>query len=102
MVLICFQLAATVLYGQIEVDLYFKSDCDNSIIRLEFELLSLDDTIENFQSKNGIAFVPTKGKYLVSSEHPWSNDRSGLFSDVVLVTGPAKQTDTLNIPKIKF
>ncbi len=100
--IILFQFIATTVYGQITVDLYFNSDCDNSINRLEFDLLNLNDTTDNIQSKNGIAIVPTKGKYLLTSQHDWADDRIGLFSQVIIVTDPIKQTDTLNIPKIKF
>ncbi|MGC3945543.1 MAG: hypothetical protein QM762_13670 [Chryseolinea sp.] len=99
---ICFLFSETMLCGQIKVRIYFQSDCDNSIHCLEFELLNLDDTVHDIQSKNGIAIVPSKGKYMLTSHHSWADDRIATFSQTISIDNSIEQTDTLNIPKIKF
>jgi len=99
---ICFQFLTTFLFGQIGVELYFKSDCDNSVNRLEFELMNLNDSVFYIDSKNGIAIVPTKGQYLLTSYHSWAVGRIGSFSQTISIQDSIEQTDTLSIPKIKF
>jgi len=97
-VIICFQFIAIAAFGQIELNLYFQSDCDQSVVRLEFDLIGLNDTITDIRSKNGIAMVPSTGKYLLTAEHTWADDRIGFFSHFIHVSDTIRQTDTLRIP----
>jgi len=102
--LIGFQFLTTTLYGQIQVELYFKNSCDNSIIKLDFELRNtekIDSTVfPLIESNKEFAVVPTQGTYHVTSNYLWDN-LIGMFDDVIEINSSKKQVDTINIPRIK-
>jgi antitoxin component YwqK of YwqJK toxin-antitoxin module len=100
-VVILFTFSLSSLFGQTEVELYFKNDCDNSIKRLEFELLNLNDSKEIIESKNGIALLKNKGLYLLTSYYE-RGDMVGSFNHTIQINDLNRLVDTLNIPKIKF
>jgi hypothetical protein len=99
-ILILFTFSLTGLYGQAEVELYFQNDCDNSIKKLEFELLNLNDSNETIVSKNGIAVLKNTGSYLLTSYYAWGN-LVGSFNHTIQIEDK-RLADTLNIPRIKF
>lgn len=92
---------ATNLHGQIVIELYFKNDCDNSIVRLEFELIDLNNILDDYESKHGIATLQDTGAYLLTSHYEWG-DKVGSFSQAIQVNSFDGLVDTINIPKIKF
>jgi len=100
-ILIVFAFSVTSLYGQTEIELYFKNDCDNSISKIEFELLNLNGSREDMVSKNGIAVLKNKGTYLLTSYYVW-RDMVSSFNHTIQIEDFKKLVDTLNIPRIKF
>ena len=100
--LILISVSVPSLYGQIEVELYFKNDCNNTISRLEFDLFNLDNKTDRTQSKDGIAIVLTKGTYHLSSNYIWGDNMVGMFDHTINIEDPVRQVDTLIVPMIKF
>jgi len=94
-------LTITKGYGQIEVELYFKDDCDNSIRRLEYQMFNLDKPGSHFESSNSKVRVPSKGSYLISSSYSNGNKVS-TFDLKLEITDFQFLVDTLSIPRIKF
>jgi hypothetical protein len=99
-------LSLTNLYGQIEIELYFKNTCDNSISKLEFELLNLNVAKDNLQSdirsEKGVAIVPAAGIYYLTSNFVWGDNMVGMFDQIINIKDSPKQVDTLDVPAIKF
>jgi len=99
-------LSLTNIYGQIEIELYFKNSCDNSISKLDFELKNLnlvrDYLKPDIKAENGIAIVPGVGKYYLTSSLVWGDNMVGMFDQTIEITDSPKQIDTLYIPAIKF
>lgn len=90
------------LSAQTELKLYYRDNCKQSIIQLEFELLDLDSIeLPEIKSKNGIAIVTKPGSYLATSN--WmAGDLASNLVDIVEINEMPLQIDTLQIPKIKF
>ncbi len=100
-VLILLLFAFTKSYGQIEVELYFKDGCDNSVRKLDYELVDLDKPGEPIESINSKAILPTKGVYLVSSSYS-KGDKVISFNLTLEIKDFHFFVDTLSIPRIKF
>ena len=88
-------------YAQIEVELYFKDGCDNSVRKLEYEIVDLNKPDQHFESSNSKVTVPVKGLYLVSSSYS-KGDKVSAFDLKLEVTDFHFFVDTLSIPRIKF
>jgi antitoxin component YwqK of YwqJK toxin-antitoxin module len=101
-ILICFQFITTSLFGQIDVELYFKNNCDNKVIKLDFNLFNLDNKTDRAESKNGIATVLTSGKYHLESTYIWGDNMVGTFDHIIEIKDSDRYIDTLDIPMIKF
>jgi len=91
-------ISLTELHGQIEIELYFKNTCDNSIIKLEFELMY----IRIYKSDKGVAIVPASGIYYLKSNIRWGDNMVGMFDQTINIRDSPNQVDTLDIPTIKF
>jgi hypothetical protein len=101
-ILICFQFITTSLFGQTDVELYFKNNCDNKVVKLEFNLFNLDNKTDRAESKNGIATVLTRGKYHLESNYIWGDNMVGMFDHVMEIKDSVRYIDTLDVPMIKF
>ncbi len=88
-------------YGQVQVELYFKDGCDNSVCQLDYELVDLNKPGPHFESTNGKATLPAQGLYLVSASYP-KGDKVCSFDLALETKGYHFLVDTLSIPRIKF
>jgi antitoxin component YwqK of YwqJK toxin-antitoxin module len=88
-------------YGQIEVELYFRDGCDNSLRKLEYEIVDLNKPTRRFESTNSKVTLPVKGLYLVSSSYS-KGDKVSEFDLKLEINDVHFVVDTLSIPRIKF
>lgn len=97
--ILIFQLTQTNVFGQIEVDLFFKNSCNDSVYTLEYSLFDKLNRGEYINSSGGSVIVPAKSTYhLYVSE--MDGDFVHSFDYDIIVNG--NLTDTLLIPNIKF
>ena len=99
--IILLQLTLTNAFGQIEVELYFKSICTDSIYKLSYSVFDLSSKEEYINSVDNKVDLPKAGTY-----HLFTSFVNGDFvhtfdPDIVFADG-SKLVDTLLIPKIKF
>ncbi len=87
--------------GQIEVELYFKDGCDNSLRVLEYEIVNLNKPSEHYESINSKVILPGRGQYLISSSCT-KGDKVSTFDLTLEVKDFHFFVDTLSIPRIKF
>jgi hypothetical protein len=105
-IIIILLLSLTNLQGQIEIALFFKNTCNNSITKLDFELMNLnidkDNLQQNIKSDKGVAIVTIAGRYYLTSNVVWGDNMVGLFNQTIEVGDSPTQVDTIDIPAIKF
>src|SRR3954465_3261534 len=93
------QLIVINAFAQIEVELYFKSACNDSIYKSEYSLLDKMGSGENINSSDGKATVPKASTY-----NAYISVMNGDFVhsfDYDLIIN-ASLIDTLLIPRITF
>lgn len=86
--------------AQIEVELFFKNTCDNSIREFEFELIPLDDIYQSYSAENSKTIVPKIGKYIIHGYEINDDGTIGSFYESKDILNSQKVYDTLIVPKI--
>ena len=98
---ILLSLTLTKSFGQIELELYFKSGCNDSIYKLSYEVIDLSTNGQYISSVDNRVELSKPGTY-----HLFTSFVKGDFVHIVdpdiVVIDMSKQVDTLLIPKIKF
>jgi len=101
LLIILLQLTLTNAFGQIDVELYFKSSCNDSIYKLSFNVIDLSANGQYINSVDNKVDLPKAGTY-----HLFTSFVKGDFVHIVdpdiVITDRSKQVDTLLMPKIKF
>jgi len=101
LILLLFQLSLTKAFGQIELELYFKNNCNDSIYKLSYVMLDLSNYAQPIKSVENKILLPKRGSYYLFT-YLVKGDFVHNVEQGIIINNSSNLVDTLLIPKLYF